>query len=201
MLRLLLPALFLAGFAGATDVRSRSFEETLAGHRAALGKSARTAGRKGLAPVAAGVHGRPASRTGDPCRRHPALDQVKLRWVFQQEAAQFYVKHPPLEVDFGPGSCDAYYPPPEAHHGDAPQAIRRLPGTRDFDLVLYSTAGSDEIGVILLTKEGVQAVAYGYYEVDRLLDKTAIKLPKYPVAKSLTESVKGEALLVALTAK
>lgn len=199
MIRVLLPALLLAGNAAASDVRSSSFEETLAGHRAALGTSARKTGRRGLAPVAAGVQGRPASRTGDPCLRHPSLDKVKLRWVFQQEGAQFYVKHPPLEVDFGPGACEAYYPPPEAHHGDAPQAIRRLPGSKEFDLVLYSDAGSEEIGVVLLTKEGLQAVAYGYYTVERLLDKTAIKLPRLPVAKSLTESMKGEALLVAVT--
>lgn len=195
---LLAAALFLSGVAGAKDPRAVPFEETLAGHRDSLNAGARGARLKGLAKAPALARRAAHGRAGDPCGRHPELSSTQFRWVFTQEALQFYVKHPPLEIDFGPGACDAYYPPPEAHHGDTPQAIRRLPGDKDFDLVLYSDGGSDEVGVILLTKEGLQAVSYGYIPLERLLGKIAVKLPKLPVARSLTQSMKGEALLVVL---
>ncbi len=138
-------------------------------------------------PLAQTRHG---GASGNPCLADKPLEALKLRWTFEPEAPAFYVKLAPLQVDFSAGSCDAYFPPPEAHHGDTPQAIRRFAGSKDYDLVLVTDAGSSDTGVVLVTKGGMVAVSYGEFPTESLL-KGAALLPKLPVARSLTESMKG----------
>lgn len=188
-------ALSVPAFAG------EGFESSMKDLRDSLRSSARAVGAKVLKrPLAAplrmaqGAHGR---RSGDPCLENKALDGLKLRWSFEPEAAAFYIKLPKVEVDFSGGRCEPYYPPPEAHHGDTPQAIRRYSGSKDYDLVLVTDLGAEGTGVVLLTKSGMIAVSYGEFPAERLATE-ALELPKLPVAKSLTESVKGKAALAPL---
>ncbi|MBI5200163.1 MAG: hypothetical protein HY925_01135 [Elusimicrobia bacterium] len=60
--------------------------------------------------------------------------------------------------------------------------------------MLVTDAGSSETGVVLVTKAGMVAVSYGEFPTEALL-KGRAELPKLPVAKSLTETMKGKSVL------
>ena len=182
------------------------FDDSLKDLRDSLGGSARAVGAR--FPVS--PHPRPLPQAGEgarqsrhggvsgnPCLADKALDALKLRWTFEPDPPAFYVKLAAIQADFASGSCEPYFPPPEAHHGDTPQAIRRYAGSRDYDLVLVTDAGSADTGVVLVTKAGMVAVSYGEFPTESLL-KGAALLPKLPVAKSLTESMKGKSTLALL---
>ncbi|MBI4349209.1 MAG: hypothetical protein HY553_20390 [Elusimicrobia bacterium] len=182
------------GLAQASD----GFDASMADLRDSLSPAARAVGANVLRPIPPRLTPRPHGRAaGDPCLESKVLDGLSLRWTFEPEPPAFYVKLPPVVVDFGGGACEPYRPPPEAHHGDRAQAIRRFPGTKDYDLVLVTDAGSDDTGVLLTIKGGMIAVSYGDFPTEAIA-AGALELPKLPVARSLTHSQKGRARLSVL---